>query len=520
MRPSSFLFSLILCGASLLHAATVYDITMTDATRYTQCKVMYNSSDTTKFSGTDKSGKYVTLEVKTSRILIMKEVPEKTADSTPTPAGAPDPAEGTETPTPAPEDAAAADGAASPAEGAAADDAAATQPAEGEAQPTEGEPTPNTAPEPDADKVKDVTLRLREKLARIDAELATLTNPSRSLLRLCESRKKMVENKLAELDKLALKVADLQSRYNTVKGADYTFTHVSVDDRDKYTRDGQAAYKAMLIDVKEYKNKRKVAGLDKFEILRERYQGIPEYKEAHKWYMNTLRNLEKRWGNLLKKEESKRSKLTSAKKIDMDERDEADFEKLSARLKAKGLEIAKVWFDPDDNNIRMLKAATNKVRDNLRRNEKGLQNEAIGTAPELLAQFWELMDRARDFMLRGDLEGAEELLNKDETFRKIIALNTNLLPNEYKEPLKAQRQDMINEIRKRARDRRRLQSELESTIGRLERATASAEAQIDAMLESIGKEKEVDTQSTEVEIEENKPGEAKPEESAQPGAQS
>ena len=79
---------------------------------------------------------------------------------------------------------------------------------------------------------------------------------------------------------------------------------------------------------------------------------------------------------------------------------------------------------------------------------------------------------------------------------------------------------MINEIRKRARDRRRLQSELESTIGRLERATASAEAQIDAMLESIGKEKEVDTQSTEVEIEENKPGEAKPEEGAQPGAQS
>ena len=505
MRPSSFLFSLILCGASLLHAATVYDITMTDATRYTQCKVLYNGSDTTKFSGTDKSGKSVTLEVKTSRILIMKEVPEISAAPEPTPA----PTEGADTASPA--ETPAADGETPPAEGEA-------QPAEGEAEPA-AEPTPTT-PELDADKVKDVTLRLREKLARIDTELTTLTNPSPSLLRLCESRKKMVEAKLAELDKLALQVADLQTRYNTVKGADYTFTHVSVDDRDKYVRDGQAAYKAMLIDVKEYKNKRKVAGLDKFEILRERYQGIPEYKDAHKWYMNTLRNLEKRWGNLLKKEENKRSKLTSAKKNDMDERDKADFEKLSSRLQAKGLEIAKVWFDPNDNNIRMLKAATNKVRDNLRRNEKGLQNEDIGTVPDLLAQFWSLMDSARDLMLRGDLEGAETLLSKDEIFRKIIALNSYLLPSEYKEPLKAQRQDMINEIRKRSRDRRKLQIELEKAIGRLERDTDSAEAQLDAMLESIAKEKEVDTQSTEVEIEENKPGAAKPEEGTKPEVQS
>ena len=494
MKRPTFLLALLACGASLLNAADVFDITLSNAKRYTQCRIVYEAGGNTKFTGYDRTGKEVTLEVKTSSILDKRE-------AAPKPVNKATPVE------PEIKDA--------PATTPATTEGETTAPAEGtEAPVTEGEQTaePTPAPQPpvvtedeEAAKVKNISLRLREQLAHVDAELASLSAPSRSLKSLCENRKRTLTSKLAELDRLAIQVAELQTQYNNVTSGAYEFTVINSDDRDKYTRDALAAYQAMLIDVKEYKNARKVGGLDKFDILRDRYQGVPEYKEAYKWYMSTLKDLSKRWNNLLKREETKRAKLNPAKKSDMQKRDQEAYDKLEEQFKKNNEQIAQVWYNPDNRNLVMLKAATIKVKDALRRNENGLTDTAIGTVPTLIASYWDANDRARQFMINGDYEGAEKILEEDAAYQTILRLNRNLLPDDYKNPMRAQRQALSQEIKKRARERVKLERDLQRTISRLESATSAAEAQINAMLEQIAREKEVDTQATTIEIEEKKP---------------
>lgn len=497
MKRPTFLLAILACGASLLSAADVFDITLSNAKRYTQCRIVYEAGGNTKFTGYDRTGKEVTLEVKTSSILDKREVaPKQTNAAKPAEPETTDiPAETPTTDTPA------------PAEGEPATPADGAEATSSEGEKTE-EPTPAAQPpvtvDEEAAKVKNISLRLREQLALVDTELASLSAPSRSLMSLCENRKRTISAKLAEIDRLAIKVAELQTQYNNVTSGAYEFTVINSNDRDKYTRDAQAAYQAMLIDVREYKNARKVGGLDKFDILRERYQGIPEYKEAYQWYMNTLRDLSKRWNNLLKREETKRSKLNAAKKADMQKRDQQAYDKLEAQFEKNNEQIAQVWYNPDNRNLVMLKAATIKVKDALRRNENGLKDPAIGTVPALIAAYWEANDRARQFMINGDYEGAEKILEDDAAYQAILRLNRHLLPDDYKNPMRTQRQALTQEIKKRARERVQLERDLQRTISHLERATSSAEAQINAMLEQIAREKEVDTQASSIEIEEKK----------------
>ena len=499
MKRPLFLLALLACGASLLQAADLYDITLSNAKRYTQCRILYEAGGVTKFTGRDRKGNSVTMEVKSSSILDKREsAAPKEEEPTPEPTIEPT-TEPTETPADTATEPAAPAENATPAEG---DNAAAPA---ADAEKTEEAPAAPAVSDEEAAKVKDITLRLREKLARVDSGLAELTNPSRSLTGLCENRKRALTGQLAKLDKMAIEVAELQTKYNTIKGADYVFTHVTSDDRTKYERDGQAAYQAMLTDVKQYKNARKVGGLDKFEIMRDRYQGIPEYKEAYKWYMSTLNDLSRRWNNLLKKETAKRSKLNAAKKSDMDDRDQKAYDKLEKQFAAENEQIAKVWYNPDNRNLVMLRHATNKVRDALRRNEKGLQDPKIGTVPTLLAKYWEANDQARALMINGDFEGAKAVLDKDEAYKQILRLNQQLLPEEYKTPLREQRQDLQQTINQRSRERRTLESTLERKISALEQATSSAEAQIDDMLERISKEREIDTQASSIELDEKKP---------------
>ncbi len=493
MKFKSFVIALLACGASYVASAEVYNITLSNAQRYTQCRIVYSTDTMTKFRGLDRSGREVTLEVRTSSILVKQEVAEAAAPAAPAPA---DPQPETTT-TPATEETTTPAADAQPTEGEAAPAA--------DAQPTEGEAAPAQPAEPQVAVAADTSRRLREKLDQLKAEYEALTSPSSSLTSLYNSRLRTLERNMTELHRQATQVSELQTRYNTVVSGDYTFTIVPNADRDKYQRDGRAAYDAMVTDVREYRNQRKVGGLDKFEILRDRYQGIPEYREAYNWYMTTLRDLERRWGNLLRREEQRRARYNNGRKEEMRRQDEAALQRLAAQFEQQGEQLAQVWFNPDARNLVMLRTAMNKVRDAIRRNENGLRDEAIGTVPELINNFWAVMDQARDLMIRGDFEGAKRLLDEDENYRKLLRLNTQLFPNDYRTPLRNQRQALEREIQKRTNERRTLQNQLQQAISRLERSSSAAEAQMDTLLEQIRKEREIDTETSTVEIEESSP---------------
>ncbi len=461
--------------------AKVYNITLTNATTYTQCHIKYRG-DTTKFIGLDKKGQQQTVEVPSIRILTMREVEEKQPE--PEPAAAPEP-----TPAPAPAPAA---------EPQAEQEEATSEMAENKsdenAPAAEGQPAPAEAAPAEVDdaQAQNVTLHLREKLATLDAEFASLRSPSKGITNRVDFTRKRIVKSLDLLDKQSLKVAELQRAFNRAGRGDFTFTHVTEEQRTQYEREGEAAYKAMLIDMKEKPGARKVGGIDKFEIMRERYQGIPQYKDAYEWYIKTLKSLEKKWAKMIEKEENRRKSAQPAKKMAMNQADDAEFDKLKDSFESEGEKFASVWFNPRPRNMAMLKFAHDKVRDALRRNSDTTLPEAVGTVPGLLKQTWEAMDKARQLMLAGQLDQAEDVIKKDAAFEMLSNLNKSIFPQDYSEPVKLQHKAIEKEILSRRRNVTSAMSKLEHAASELQRSTGSAEAQINALLEDIQREKNLD----------------------------
>lgn len=485
MKKSSLVLSLLMLGISVAQASQLYTITLTSAERFTDCSVVYKSSASTKFNGKDKNGKQVTKEVPTSDIVSMREiVPAEAAKNEPG-ANQDEPAKeqtGTETSAAGNTQAAAAEG---------------NQPAaiaDGNVSRREGE-----------DKAKDATLRLREMIATMDSQMAKISKPSRSLSSQVTQAKRRVTAQLEDMDKRALEVARLQDEFNKAGAADFSFDKVSTDQRTQYVRDGKAAYRAMKLDMKEKKGRRKVAGLDKFEIMRERYQGIPEYKEAYEWYIKTLHALQKKWTNMQKREEAARRRLQAEKRNLRARQDDAEYKELADALKEDGDDIGKVWFVPQSRNLKMLSISINKVKDAIRRNGDRPLDKEVGTVPALLEDYWKNLDEVRMAMVTGNLEGAEEILKKNPSYDTIVRLKTYLLPNEYRNPLIEQHREIEKAIRARSRDYINLKRQLERTTASLDRVTNAAMAQLESAMSAVQRELDTDAGDTTMVVEQEKP---------------
>ena len=484
MKKSFLLLSLATLGLSMVQAAQ-YTITFTTpertTERYTDCTVIYKSSSTTKFRGTDKSGKTITKEIPSSSIIMMREVIKEEAQEDTPAQETQEPAQATETP---------------------AVQATETAPA---AESKEAEQAPiadgNITQREGEDKAKDATLRLRSRLTEMETLMSKISKPSRALQSQVDQVKRRVTSQLAEMDKQALNVAKLQEDFNQAGAADFTFDKVSADQRDQYLRDGQAAYRAMRTDMKEKKGRRKVAGLDKFEIMRDRYQGIPEYKEAYEWYVKTLYALQKKWTNMLNKEEAARKRLATDKRTLRTKQDNEEYNEIAQKLKEDGDDIGKVWFVPPSKNQKMLAISVNKVKDAIRRNEDHPLDKEVGTVPALLEQFWADMDKVRMAIVTGNLEGADQMLRSNAAYPTINRLKNHLLPSEYREPLKEQYKETQKTIQSRMRGHTNLKRSLERATDNLTRITTSADAQIDSAMTAVQKELDADSGENTMEIE-------------------
>lgn len=433
MNKKVFL-SLLALSVSLAQAEQVYDITLTSGESYTNCTITEKTDAGTQFTGTDKEGKQISKTVAASDIASMNE-PGK--------------------------------------------DAAKEEESDGQERAGD-------------EKAADATLRLRAKLAQMDEALAKITKPTRSLVSQTSNVKKRITSQLEDMDARALQINKLQQQFNLSGAADYTFDKVSIDDRDRYERDGKAAYKAMLIDTKQKKGSRKIGGLDKFEIMSERYQGIPEYKSAHKRYIKTLKDLDKKWSGMLARETAARKRLNDTKKRAMTELDRRQLEETMDKLKESGEDINRVWVNPPAKNLLMLNNGIRKVQDVFRRTDRVKLDPAVGTVPSLIKQFWADMDKVRELMITGNLEAAEDEHRKNAAYNLIMALKREFLPNEYRNPIREQYRDMQQEITKRKREYDRLKAALVRETSALERITTSAEAQINNAMQAVQRELDSD----------------------------
>ncbi len=470
-RPISFL-SILVFGAALLQAAPqLYDITLSNADKFTQCRIAYETDSLIKFTGTDKKGNVVTKEVKASSVLFKKEVATKAPKPAKTkPAEAPKAEEPQETPaaTPdateeAPEEAPAAD---TPAEAPAADAAEEEAPA----------PVLNSA------SSRETTLNaITARLSEIDKKKATITEPSRNFTSRYNSARSSIEKSLPKIEAACDEIDKLQAEYESLTNKGFNFEIVSDLDRSKYAIDGKAAYDAMVMDMNQKKSSRKIGGLDKFEELRESFQGIPEYPEAYSWYIKTLKDLDRKWEKAISKEEAQRKKLNANKRESQEAKDQSEYDKLEEYLEKNDEHIAQVWYTPGNRNLVMLKGAKNKVEDALRRNERNKPHEQTGKVTALINRFWASMDKARDLMINGNFDAAREEMDENEDFKTIVRLHKNLLPDEYKKPIQEQRAALYNELKSRINDRKNMQRTLDTKRSALNRLAESTNNQVDRL---------------------------------------
>lgn len=155
----------------------------------------------------------------------------------------------------------------------------------------------------------------------------------------------------------------------------------------------------------------------------------------------------------------------------------------------------------------MLAISVNKVKDAIRRNEDQPLDKEVGTVPALLEQFWTDMDKVRMAMVTGDLEGADKMLRSNAAFPVINRLKNQLLPSEYRDPIKEQYKETQRTIQTRMRSYTSLKRSLERATDNLTRITTSADAQIDSAMTAVQKELDADTGENTMEVEAPKPAE-------------
>ena len=146
------------------------------------------------------------------------------------------------------EESAAATPADAPAEGADNKSAASAQAADGSAQAgTTAENQQQAAGASDADET--LMARLTRRLEEADTLMSQVKKPSRTLNSSMKRFKDRAARDLDDIRKVTGEVRDLNEKYNNTLTGGFEFTVVTAGDRDKYVRDAQAAYEAMLPDM-------------------------------------------------------------------------------------------------------------------------------------------------------------------------------------------------------------------------------------------------------------------------------
>ena len=465
MKRTLIAIALSACLTTLAAAKQLYNITLADSQRYTDCSILIKTDTETKFSGSDKDGYVITRTVNNGDILVMAPVAEEKPAPQPKAEDKPkeqQPAEQTK------------------------EQATPEQPAQqAQEQPQEDEEQPEEEAKPASRDFQSIADSLHAQLDEVDKALATITGPKFSLERRAKSLRGMIERKLPEVEKAAKQVQDAQDAASAKDAEPFTFEIVKPEDRTKYETDGKAAYDAMVEDMKTGKNSRRVGGLSKFEELRKNFQGIPEYKQAHDWYISTLKDLQKKWGKMLSTEDNRRRKLVGERLEKAHQADAKDIEKVTKMLEDENEKYETAWITPSPHNATMLQDAVSRVEDALRRNKNEQMPDAVGRVPEMLKKYWEEMDQAKALLDAGDCAKALDTLTKSDVFKELTRLNRDLLPEEYRKPLQEQHRALEKAIRERTRSVQNAKRTLGGATTRLERTVEGLENQIHALMNDV-----------------------------------
>lgn len=354
-----------------------------------------------------------------------------------------------------------------------------------------------------AETAANVVSQLRQKLGAVEKMYGELKQPSPSVTSRYTRGKEEVEGRLKTLEEHQQTLKELESKVADTYAGVYVFEAFPVEDREKYEQDGEKLIQKALAGLSSKSESDQVEGIRRFEELRASYQGMTRYKETLELYTKVSGRLEKKWSSAKDSIEKARQKLSSSKVEKIRDSEAATMEKLENKMTNAGKDLNKEWFVPSMTNLAMLDKACQIARNSRQSGLNRLSDEADKKpAPELLRAYWSRVDDVVNMMRSGRLEEAATMLDDSDVYTEIVSLGRYSMPDEYRDNLKKQHQELRNELRKRSSEFSKVQREKAREESTIERESRTVENRLDNLVETMEREKENEERKAEQAAEE------------------
>ena len=357
-------------------------------------------------------------------------------------------------------------------------------PAAAEDESAEGEEAPAAAEEEKEASAADIIAALKKRKEEIDRLFADLAKPNKSTTQMYNRHVEEVKERVKKMEEIKTQMDELEAKQRNSGGVEYIFSTVPEDERYKYETEGNELATKTLNALNGKSEAAQIEGLRLFEMLRETYQGLPQFKEANAIYQKLVSKFEKKWSTLLDNIKRERQKWPASRKDKVTEGEQAQYDYFVRKFEGEKRDVEEDWFLPRPNNALLVDKALARAR----RAKTVMQNRTLedgGKVPELLHLFWANMDEVRDLMVAGKLEEAYDKSGDDKSGRELLGMNRYMLPESVKEGIRKESDALRNEIRKRQGEARSLDRDITRVRTSFEREVRYLEARMDRMLDTL-----------------------------------
>lgn len=317
---------------------------------------------------------------------------------------------------------------------------------------------------------------LRKKEEAVDRAFAALQKPNRTLTASYTRHVEEVKERMKKLetcrDELKVSKERLQAGVE-----EYAFNIVPENERYTYEVEGNELVKNVLGLLNSKSEPVQVEGLQKFEQIRDSYQGIPLFAEAQEAYQKVVGKFEKKWVSQQEALKRERQRLSPSRLEQVNDSEQKAYDKLAQKMAQQQLNIDEDWFLPKSNNSLMLVQAVTRVS----RVKSSIQYARTATPvdiPALLHRFWEEMDETLALMNAAQLDEAYKKLQDSQPYRELMAQGRKL-PENVKEGIRNQAEEMRVEIRKQQTNMRNRERDTARAASAFERERRNLETRIE-----------------------------------------
>lgn len=296
---------------------------------------------------------------------------------------------------------------------------------------------------------------LRRKMEDINKAYAELTKPSRNITSMYTKLVEEAKERTGKMEDLKRQMEELTAQLNA-ESEEYVFSVVPEDERFSYETEGNAMVKKVIAALSSKSETAQIEGLQNYEVVRDTYQGIPDFAQAYTLYQNVVAKYEKKWNSQLESIKRERQKWSSSRADQTNEGEQRQYDKLAAKMASEHRNIDDDWFLPKSGNALMLEQALTRAR----RAKSASQNKILSKdadIPTMLHQAWDDLEGARALLNENKLDEASNKMSEDESLRELMNAGRLLMPENVREGIRKQAEEMRTEIRKRKTDRQKME---------------------------------------------------------------